>query len=126
MALELSVRREMSRMLIVDDEPDVCECLRDFFSAKGFAVTEAFTGHGAIERFVEDHPDVVLLDLKLPDCFGLEVLHHLKALAPEVRVVMVTSLDRPELRHEAAEGGACGYVTKPFDFADSTWAPVFA
>ena len=116
----------MSRMLIVDDEPDVCECLKSFFSAKGFAVTEAATGHGAIERFVCEHPDIVLLDLRLPDCFGLDVLRRLKALAPQVRVVMVTSLDQPELRRQAREAGACGYVTKPFDFADATWAPVLA
>ncbi len=115
-----------SRMLIVDDEPDVCECLRDFFSAKGFAVSEAGTGSGAITRFVEDHPDVVLLDLGLPDCFGLEVLRRLKALAPEGRVVMVTAMEQPERRRQARDAGACGYVTKPFDFADATWAPVLA
>ena len=93
---------------------------------KGFAVSEAGTGHGAIERFVCDHPDVVLLDLGLPDCFGLEVLRKLKALAPQVRVVMVTSMDQPELRRQAQEAGACGYVTKPFDFSESTWDSVFA
>ena len=116
----------MPQMLIVDDEPDVCECLKDFFSAKGFAVSEAATGQGAIERFLTEHPDIVLLDLGLPDCFGLEVLRHLKALAPEVRVVMVTAMDRPELRRQAHEAGACGYITKPFDFAEATWASVLA
>ena len=116
----------MPQMLIVDDEPDVCECLKSFFSAKGFAVTEAATGHGAIERFVCEHPDVVLLELGLPDCFGLDVLRHLKALEPEVRVVMVTAMDQPELRRQAHEAGARGYVTNPFDFAEATWATVLA
>lgn len=114
----------MPRMLIVDDEPDICDCLRDFFSARGFAVTCAFSGEEAIEQITAAPVDVVLLDILLPGIHGIEVLKRAKELCPEAKVVMVTALDQDERRIEAQRYGAAGYVPKPFDFSEATWAPV--
>jgi len=113
-------------MLIVDDEPKICECLARFFTAKGLTVTYALSGQEAID-WLMDHPaDVILLDLRLPDMPGTEVLKRARELYPEARVVMVTALDAEERRIEAKVYGACGYVTKPFDLSDAAWDAVLA
>ena len=116
----------MQRMLIVDDEPDICDCLQHFFSTRGFTVTCAFSGEEAIERLAEGPVDVVLLDIVLPGIHGIEVLRRVKDLCPEVKVVMVSGLAQEERRIEAQHYGASGYVPKPFDFSELTWAPVLA
>ena len=116
----------MPRMLIVDDERDICDCLEQFFRAKGFAVSSAFSGEEALERLTNDPADVILLDLLLPGLSGIEVLKRAKMLSPKAQIVIVTSLDRAELRSQAQRYGAAAYITKPFDFSDPTWSVVFA
>lgn len=114
------------RVLVVDDDQDICGCLRDFFTAKGFTVHSAFSGEQALDDLKSGPPHVVVLDIMLPGISGLEVLRRIKVLCPAARVIMITGLPYPELRQKAAECGACGYVTKPFDFSDQTWAPAFS
>ena len=116
----------MPKMLIVDDEVKLCECLRAYFTLKGLTVSTVYEGEQAIDRLLREAPDVILLDLKLPDISGLEVLKRARELCPQAKVIMVTASDQPELREEAAAYGAVGYITKPFDLADPTWSLVFA
>ena len=112
------------RMLIVEDERDICECLQDFFQARGFEVGCAFSGEEALDRLARETVDVLLLDILLPGMSGLEVLRRAKELYPGVRAVMVTGLAREELAVEARQYGAAGFVTKPFDFSEDTWSAV--
>ena len=114
----------MKHMLIVEDERDICDCLREFLSDRGFSVSTVFSGEEAITRLGESTPDVILLDILLPGVTGLEVLKQAKQLHPSARVVMVTALDREDLRVQARSYGACGYVTKPFDFSPTTWSSI--
>ena len=116
----------MRRMLIVDDERDICDCLQQFFASRGFSVATAFSGEEALMRITQGGADVVLLDILLPGLSGMEVLRRLKELTPRVQVVMVTGLDQTHLRAEAYRYGAAAYVTKPFDFSDATWSSVLA
>ena len=113
------------QMLIVEDERDICDCLEQFFLAKGFSVTSVFSAEEALSRLESSDPEVILLDILLPGLSGLEVLKRAKSLHPHARVIMVTALDRDDLRLEAYHYGAAGYVTKPFDFSLATWAAVF-
>lgn len=113
----------LRRVLVVDDDRDICECLVDFFTSKGFEVQSAFSGEQAMDHLQSERPHVVVLDILLPGISGLEVLRRVKEACPAARVIMMTGLPYPELRLKAAEFGACGYVTKPFDFSDQTWAP---
>lgn len=116
----------MRRMLIVEDEQDICQCLADFFTAKGFSVTSAFSGEEALDQLNAESVDVILLDILLPGISGMEVLRHAKVKHPRAIVVMVTSLDQLDLRQEAHRCGATAYVTKPFDFSPATWSVVFS
>jgi DNA-binding response OmpR family regulator len=116
----------MRRMLIVEDERDICDCLAQFFTARGFSVISAFSGEEALEQLKAHPADVILLDILLPGLSGIEVLKRAKELHPRARVVMVTALDQQDLRFQANHYGAAAYVTKPFDFSNTTWSAVFA
>ena len=114
----------MPRMLIVEDERDIAELLKEYFEMKGFSVSSTFSGEEAMERLNQSEVDVILLDILLPGVSGLEVLRHAKVRHPNATVVMVTSLDQMEIRQEAHSCGAAAYITKPFDFSPATWSVV--
>lgn len=114
----------MRQMLVIEDERDICDCLQQFFSRRGFEVVSAFSGEEAIARLATGTPDVVLLDILLPGLTGIEILKRIKQLAPHARVVIITALDRVDLREQAMRYGAAAYITKPFDFTDAAWSVV--
>ena len=113
-------------MLIVEDEPDLRECLTDFFIGRGFSVDKAFSGEEALQSLEAQAADVILLDILLPGMSGMEVLRRAKALHPKARFIMVTAVDQADVRARAERLGAAAYITKPFDFTDATWFPVFS
>ena len=101
------------RVLIVDDHPMVREGVRSMLEPAGVQIAgEAGTGEDALRLAGALEPDVVLLDLELPDLDGLAVLRRLKALERPMAVVVVTMHDDPALVRRAVEGGASGYVLK--------------
>ena len=114
------------RMLIVEDEPDLRECLQDFFTAKGFLVACATGGDEAMDWLQQHVPDVLLLDVNMPGHSGIEVLRFAKQLYPEAKAVMVTGVERRETEELARQYGAIGYIMKPFDFSDATWGHILA
>ena len=114
----------MRQMLIVEDEPDLRECLKDFFGAKGFAVTGVSSGDEAVEWLAQHAPDALLLDVNVPGLSGLEVLKTARRLYPDAKIVMVSGVERAETKGLARQYGAIAYITKPFDFSDATWGPI--
>ena len=113
------------RMLIVDDEQDICDLLHDFFSARGFEVASAFSGEEALRHLRRSSADVVLLDILLPGVSGIEVLRRARKIRPRAKFIMVSALDQDDLRQSALESGASDYITKPFNFDARTWSAVF-
>ncbi len=101
------------KLLIVDDEIEICDFLKMFFEERGFKVEVAYTGPDAIKKVASYHPSVVLLDIKLPGMDGLAVLKQIKADYPGVRVLMVTAIETAEKIDEALRLGADNYITKP-------------
>jgi len=103
-------------LLVVDDEVALCKTLSTMFEERGVTVATATTARAALEQVRRKHPDVVLLDLKLPDSSGFIVLSKLKAQFPDLRVIIISALSDEKTIQEALQRGASGYLPKPFDF----------
>jgi len=103
----------MARVLVVDDEPQICAILRAYLSAEGFQVQEAATGAQALHLLATEPPDLVLLDIGLPDLDGLEVLRTLRKTS-DTYVVLVTARAEEVDKLIGLGVGADDYVTKPF------------
>jgi two-component system, NarL family, invasion response regulator UvrY len=101
------------KILIVDDHPIVRAGLRRLLMAEPeVEVQEAASGRAALKSFKEQQPGLVVLDMKLPDIGGLEVLARLKAIDPDVRVLVLSMHDDETHVTRALRAGAAGYVTK--------------
>ncbi|NMM90845.1 DNA-binding response regulator [Rhodococcus sp. SRB_17] len=103
----------MSRILVVDDEPQILRALRINLSVRGYDVVTASTGAGALRAAAERPPDVVVLDLGLPDMDGTEVLAGLRGWCTAPVIVLSARTDSAD-KVEALDAGADDYVTKPF------------
>ena len=106
-----------STILIVDDTEAAREVMEALLMAEGYNLAFASNGPEALEMAAELSPDVILLDIMMPDMDGFEVCQRLRADPPlaEVPVVMVTSLDDRQSRIQGIEAGADDFVSKPFD-----------
>ncbi len=102
-----------SKLLIVDDEVEICDFLKMFFEERGFDVEVAYNGADALQKAALFKPAVMLLDIKIPGMDGLEVLRQIKKKFPVIRVLMVTALETSEKINEALRLGADNYITKP-------------
>ena len=104
------------RILVVDDEPDVVESVRLGFTLqwREMEVLGAGTGEAALDIVENEHPDIVLLDIGLPDIDGFEVIRQIRAFS-DVPVVMLTARDDAMDKVKGLELGADDYVTKPFN-----------
>lgn len=115
----------MKTLLIVDDELKICELLARFFAERGFKTATAHSGYEAMESLDRELPDYLLLDIRMPDLSGLEVLKMAKGRYPNLKVVMVTAVDDEETMRAAYALGASDFVAKPFHFNDQAWARAF-
>ena len=107
-------RATRRRVLVVDDEPVVVNSVRRTLSRRGYQVEEAFSGHEALNRILNEMYDLVLLDMRMPDGNGLELLPTIKKHRPGLPVVMVTGYASIDTAVEAIQRGASDYVAKPF------------
>lgn len=103
----------MVKMLIVDDEKEICEFLGEFFTDKGYQVFTAPTGDEALRIVVEQRPSVLLLDIMMPGKNGLDTLKEAKAIMPQIKVIMVSALETADKIEAAMKLGADNYITKP-------------
>jgi DNA-binding response OmpR family regulator len=103
----------MARVLVVDDEPRIVQLVRDYLERAGFAVSTARDGREALMRARQDRPDLILLDLGLPELDGLEVTRRLRRDSG-VPIIMLTARDDETEKVVGLELGADDYVTKPF------------
>ncbi len=106
----------MGRILVVDDEVDVCNIMKQFLSKKGYEVYTAFNGSSAVSKVKEVKPHVVLLDIRMPDMGGMEVLKEIKEIDQAIGVIMLTGVTDEEEAAKTFELGAYDYITKPVDF----------
>ena len=105
-----------SQLLIVDDERLIRWSLEQTLAKGGYEVSSASTGEAALAAIREDPPDLILLDLKLPDTDGLQVLRQIKELSPHLQVLIMTAYADVGTAVEAMKLGAYDYLPKPIDF----------
>src|SRR5664279_2573237 len=108
---------KLSKILIVDDEPQILRFLRTSLPPHGYECVEANSGSSAIKSFAKERPDALILDLGLPDQDGFAVIHAVRAnaLTP---IIVLSARNDVEGKVRALELGADDYVTKPFDMAE--------
>ncbi len=108
--------RTMKRLLVVDDALLMRKLIRDVAVEAGWEVAgEAANGREAVELYRQLRPDLVTMDVVMPELSGLEALRQIRAADPEARVVMVTALDQKQTLVESIRDGAMDFVVKPFD-----------
>ena len=105
-------------ILVVDDEAAIRRLLRSSLPPQGFAVEEAASGGEALEQIARSAPDLVILDLGLPDMDGVEVIRKIRGAGSKLPILVLSSRGDERGKVEALELGADDYVTKPFGMAE--------
>ncbi len=105
----------MKKLLIVDDETGIVEEVKSFFEEEGYEVHSADTGKAGIEILAKVMPDILLLDMKLPDMSGLNVLKACKATSPKTKVIVNTGYVDQNVIDEAERLGRDVFLQKPFN-----------
>jgi len=106
---------ETIKVLIADDEVEFSSTLQTRLNLRNFQATVANSGEEALRAVEEEQPDVLLLDLKMPDLDGLEVLARLKEEYADIKVIILTGHGSFEVGREGMELGAFDYIMKPVD-----------
>lgn len=104
----------LQRVLVVDDEPIVCNSVRKILAREGFQVDETDDGHEALRRIQEGPYQLIILDMVMPKMNGIDVLRQIKEQHPNANVVMITGYASIDSAKEAIRLGATDYLPKPF------------
>ena len=105
--------KQLSKILVVDDEKDVCEIMGDFLRERDYAVFTAMTKEEGIAILDAQRPNIALLDIRLKGASGLDILKHARGLSEDIVIIMITALDDEQTVKEARQLGADDYIVKP-------------
>lgn len=105
----------MKRILIIDDEAGIVEEVKSYFEEEGFEVYSADNGKEGLRCFNDLKPDLLILDIKLPDMSGLRILQHSKETNPASKVIVNTGYVDQNLIDEAEKLGRDSFLQKPFN-----------
>lgn len=106
---------EKIKVLVVDDDRRMTKTLCDILKVKGHEAIEAYSGEEAVEKVKSDHPDCVLMDIKMPGINGVEALKIIKTISPDLPVVLMSAYATEEMTEEAKKLGAHSVLNKPVD-----------
>ncbi len=104
----------MKKILVIDDEPGIRGLLATILERKGYAVLLAESGRKGLDLFRRERPDLIVLDLKMPDIDGITVLKDIHAVAVDTPVVILTGAGNEEMEKQARELGAAEFIEKEF------------
>jgi len=105
----------MARLLVVDDAAFMRMTLQKMFEGHGHrVVAEASNGMEAVQKYVDSKPDVVFMDISMPDMNGIEALKRIKAVDPKAKVVICSAMGQQAMLADAIQYGAMDFVVKPF------------
>lgn len=118
MAVNAPAERERARVLVVDDEPSIVDAISMTLRHQGYSVEAAETGKDALAMVTKWRPDVIVLDVMLPDVDGFEVARRLSADNEPVPILFLSALDNTEDKVRGLTIGGYDYVTKPFSLEE--------
>ncbi|MGZ4251153.1 MAG: response regulator transcription factor [Solirubrobacteraceae bacterium] len=118
MAVDVAAQREGARVLVVDDEPSIVDAISMTLRHHGYSVEAAETGKDALAMVTRWRPDVIVLDVMLPDVDGFEVARRLSADNEPVPILFLSALDNTEDKVRGLTIGGYDYVTKPFSLEE--------
>ena len=105
---------EPIRTLVLDDEPVICEACRECLAERGHSVDTRLTGREGLEAILQGNYEVILLDMKLPDLDGMEILRTLRKEKPGETIIVMTGYSTVKNAVDAMKLGAVDYLAKPF------------
>jgi len=108
----------MSKILVIDDDDSNRESLEMYFLEEGYEVLTASTGRVGLKRYHETPVDAVILDIRLPDMEGFDVLDEIKTENRDAKVIMITAFHDEETIRRALEKGSFSYIKKPINLDD--------
>ena len=102
-------------ILVIDDEPDICELFEQVLGTEGYTVLSAHNGLEGVACNTEKNPDVIILDLKMPKMDGIETLKAIRKTDPEVTVIILTGYGSAKTIRDALDLNVYEYISKPFE-----------
>lgn len=112
-----SSKKELSikKAAVIDDERDICYLLGNTLRKMSYQVMIATTLKTGLEEICVEQPEIVFLDINLPDGSGLEVIHMIRKCSPKTKVIIMSAMDGPSEQNKAEREGASVFLSKPFD-----------
>lgn len=104
----------MAKILLIDDEEFTSGLIKSYLEKRGYEVAMAHSGADGLNAYPKENPDLVLLDLGLPDMNGREILKDIKAKMPKIKVVVISAYKEQHIRDDIAKLGVDYYLVKPF------------
>lgn len=108
----------MTKILVVDNEKDICDFVVGFFKERHFEAFSAMRGHDALEIIKEKRPDIILLEMKIEDMSGIEILKRIKNIDSHAKVIVVSYIDNAEIIENIKRLGVEAYLTKPVSLSE--------
>lgn len=105
----------MAKLVVIDDDKDTCEYLKEFFEQRKCIVLTANSGAEGVSIVKKEKPDIVLLDVKMDGMNGLDALKEIKSFDQSIKVIIVTVASDQETRQKASELGADDFIKKPLN-----------
>jgi DNA-binding response OmpR family regulator len=106
---------EKKKLLFIDDEKDFLGICKKFFELKNFKVYTATRGNTGLETAKTENPDLIIMDIRMPESNGIEVLKQLRRFNKDVKVIMLTGFGTAENLQDSSNLGISDFLSKPFD-----------
>ena len=105
----------MAKILVVDDDLDMCQIISDILKEEGYSVNSSYNGEDALIKIKKNHYDLIVLDYKLNEMSGLMVLKKALQMLPSLKIIMISAFGSDSTKTKARELGAFDFIDKPFD-----------
>lgn len=114
----MNMKKHEKKILVVDDDKDLCNLISDIISEEGYIVQKAYDAKTAISKILEENIDVMIIDNKLAGSSGINVIEQSKFLNPGLKTIMISAYGNTNTKLRARDLGVYDFLDKPFDIKD--------